>query len=79
MGGLRPGPTEPNGKDGTDYTIPILSCRKQLLYYTILIPIVYQCFDGFMHACIFDEMKPYKNVKRINSFPFFNISCPYAK
>ena len=26
--------------------------------------------DSFMHACFLDEMKPYKNVKRIKSFPF---------
>ena len=37
-----------------------------------LIPIIYQCFEGFVQACmcILDEMKPYKNVKRIKSFPF---------
>ena len=42
-------------------------------YFTTLY--LYQYFtnvlrDLFMHACILDEMKPYKNVKRIKSFPF---------
>ena len=42
-------------------------------YFTTLY--LYQCFtnvlrDLFMHGCILDQMKPYKNVKRIKSFPF---------
>ena len=46
------------------YTNIILEEKITVLHYS------YTHRDLFMHACILDEMKPYKNVRRIKSFPF---------
>ena len=52
------------------YTNIIVEETITLLHYTHTNTFTNVLRDLFLHACILDEMKPYKNVKRIKSFPF---------
>ena len=45
-------------------TITLLTTIYLYQYFTNVLG------DLFIHACILDELKPYKNVKSIKSFPF---------
>ena len=45
-------------------TITLLTTLYLYQYFTNVLG------DLFIHACILDELKPFKNVKRIKSFPF---------
>ena len=52
-----------------NYTIPILYWRKQLLYYTIPIPILYQFLGGFVHGFMFSAWdKPLQKCKGNQNF-----------
>ena len=61
-----------------NYTIPILYWWKNLLYYTIPIPILYQFLGGlFMALCFLHRKNPFKNVRGIKTFSWVTQSfCP---
>ena len=52
-----------------NYTIPILYWWKNLLYYTIPIPILYQFLGGFVHGFMFSAWdKPLQKCKGNQNF-----------